>query len=256
VILNSPRTGHPEAIIEGSIISAKRTAASAALAAQWLHDGRQPVNVGFLGCGLINFETARFLLAVFPNLTTCFAYDLDARRAHDFAARCQSLAEQVRVEVVPDVPALLRNATLLSIATTAAQPYINDLAGCAPGSTILHISLRDLAPEVILAADNIADDIDHVCRAQTSLHLTEQLVGHRNFIRCNLADILRGAAPARRDAESIAVFSPFGLGVLDLAVGKLVCDRALKQSRGSLISSFLPASWVDREPAKRDRALD
>lgn len=256
VILNSPRTGHPEAIIEGSIISAKRTAASAALAAQWLHNGRRPVSVGFLGCGLINFETARFLLTVFPELTDCFAYDLDAHRAHDFAARCQSLAKRITVEVVPDVPALLRSATLFSIATTASEPYIKDLAGCAPGSTILHISLRDLAPEVILAADNIADDIDHVCRAQTSVHLTEQMVGHRDFIRCNLADILRGTAPARRDAESVAVFSPFGLGVLDLAVGKLVCDRALKQSRGSMINSFLPAAWVEREPAQRDRAHD
>ena len=252
VILNSPRTGHPEAVIEGSIISAKRTAASAALAAQWLHDGRQSLSIGFLGCGLINFETARFLLAVFPGVKAFLAYDLDERRARDFADRCQSLAEHVRVEVVADLRTLQRKAGLLSIATTATHPYINDLSSCEPGSTVLHISLRDLAPEAILAADNIVDDIDHVCRAQTSIHLTEQLVGHRDFVRCNLADILRGTTPARRDAESVSVFSPFGLGVLDLAVGKLVRDRAVKQGRGSLISSFLPASWTEREPAKRD----
>ncbi|MET0647625.1 MAG: hypothetical protein ABW208_13495 [Pyrinomonadaceae bacterium] len=39
LILNSAQTGAPRAIIEGSIPSAKRTAASAALAARTLHRG-------------------------------------------------------------------------------------------------------------------------------------------------------------------------------------------------------------------------
>jgi len=56
IILNSPQTGRPEAIIEGSIISAKRTAASAALAAQQVHGSGSKTYLGLIATGPINFE--------------------------------------------------------------------------------------------------------------------------------------------------------------------------------------------------------
>lgn len=51
--------------------------------------------------------------------------------------------------------------------------------------------------------------------------------------------ILEGAAPARRDERGVTVFSPFGLGVLDIAVGKQVLDLARAAGRGVRIPSFL-----------------
>jgi ornithine cyclodeaminase/alanine dehydrogenase-like protein (mu-crystallin family) len=59
LVLNSCATGHPEAILEGSLISAERTAASAALAARVFLDGRPPAIAGFIGAGLINRWIAR-----------------------------------------------------------------------------------------------------------------------------------------------------------------------------------------------------
>ncbi len=243
VILNSPQTGRPEAVLEGSVISAKRTAASAALAAQCLLSGSKVGRVGMIGCGLINFEIARFLLAVFPEAETFVLFDKDEARAKQFENK--KIFDGVGVEIAKDVKAVLRNCPLISIATTALTPHIGELRECPRESAILHISLRDLTPEVILSCDNVVDDIDHVCRAQTSVHLAEQLVGHRKFIRCTLADILRGRAPARNGSETFSVFSPFGLGVLDLAVGKLVRDLALQQGLETLIGSFLPGPWAE-----------
>lgn len=245
LILNSLQTGRPEAVLEGSVISAKRTAASAALAAQCLLNGDQVNRVGVIGCGLINFEIARFLLAAFPELETFVLFDKDEARARQFANKCRKTFHQVKLEMATDVKAVLRNSLLVSFATTALAPYLGDLSECAPGSAILHISLRDLTPDVILSCDNVVDDVDHVCRAQTSVHLAEQLAGHRDFIRCTLADILKGRAPARNGSKRVSVFSPFGLGVLDLAVGKLARDLALKQGLQKMIGSFLPSPWAE-----------
>jgi len=243
VILNSSQTGRPEAVLEGSVISAKRTAASAALAAQCMVSDGKVDRIGMIGCGLINFEIARFLRAVFPAAERFVVFDKDDARAKQFASK--KIFDDVGVEIAKDVNAVLRNCPLISLATTALKQHIGELRECPRGGAILHVSLRDLTPEAVLSCDNVVDDLDHVCRAQTSVHLAEQLVGHRKFIRCTLADILKGRAAARNDSRTVSVFSPFGLGVLDLAVAKLVRDLALQQGLETVIHSFLPGSWAE-----------
>jgi N-[(2S)-2-amino-2-carboxyethyl]-L-glutamate dehydrogenase len=239
IILNSAETGRPEAIMEGSVVSAKRTAASAALAASHL-TARQPRAVGIIGCGLINFEVMRFLLAAWPELQRFYVFDVDAERAKQFTEKCRQL--KVAAEVAPELTTVLREAELISFATTAGKPHVFSLSQCAPGSTILHVSLRDLSPEVILSCDNVVDDVAHVCRAQTSIHLAEQWTGNTGFIRCTLAEVLEGTAASKNNPDALTVFSPFGLGVLDLAVAQLVMELASAESRGTLLKNFLPAT--------------
>jgi ornithine cyclodeaminase len=235
--------------MEGSIISAKRTAASAALAARCLRHNRPTSTVAMIGCGLINFEVARFLLAVFPEVRNLAVYDTRESQSHYFKHKCEEAFDGLKVDVVPDVKTALSSAPLISMATTAVKPHITDLSDCAAGSTILHVSLRDISPEAILGCDNIVDDVDHVCRAQTSVHLAEQLTGTRDFIRCSLSDILLERDAPVKDEESIAVFSPFGLGVLDVAVAKLVYELGCEKNMGTEIEQFLPSSWAETKAA-------
>src|SRR6266403_72424 len=243
VILNSVETGRANAVIEASVISAKRTAASAALAAKYLQGEHRAERAGMIGCVPINFEIARFLLVACPEITTFCIFDSFGDKALWFKDKCAELSPDVKVVIAGSAAEVLETCALVSIATNAGDPHILAPSNIQPGSTLLHVSLRDLSPEVILSCDNIVDDIDHVCRAQTSLHLTEQLVGHREFIRCTLAEVLGGTANARRKAELPVVFSPFGLGVLDLAVSEMVYARAGNRKVGTIISSFQPEPW-------------
>jgi 2,3-diaminopropionate biosynthesis protein SbnB len=245
VVLNSTETGRPLAVLEGSIISAKRTAASAALAAKELRAGRPASSLAVVGCGLINFEVARFAFAALPELESLVLFDKQRVHAERFREKCGRAFPEARVEIVDDLAGALAAAPLVSFATTAVTPHVGDLSTLQRGATVLHVSLRDLTAEAVLACDNVVDDVDHVCRAQTSLHLAEQLTGGRDFIRCTLADVLSGSAP-HPDGERVTVFSPFGLGVLDLAVAKLVCESAARQDVGSVMESFLPEHWLER----------
>ena len=244
LILNSTETGRAEAIMEGSIISAKRTAASAALAASTLLAGKEVSSVGMLGCGPINYETARFLRVVCPGLKKLMVFDLDPERANQFSRFCRDMFEEI--VVAKDPREVFKNNQLTAFATTAIKPHIFDLEDCAPGSIILHTSLRDLSADVILSADNVVDDVDHVSRAQTSIHLAEQVAGNRSFIRCTLGEILLGRAKPRESNDAVTIFSPFGLGILDMAVGKLACDLGMKENVGATITSFLPMPWMEQ----------
>lgn len=251
LILNSTATGRPECILEASLISGSRTAASAASAAAALHHA-ESFRLGLIGCGMIGFETLRYILSSAAGRCTGLTlHDLDPARAEYLRARCSRTFESAPVETAVDSRDLLARCSLTVLATTAVQPHISDLSVCPAGSTLLHVSLRDLSAEAILHADNVVDDPDHVCRSATSVHLAEQACGNRSFIRCTLGQILAGTAPPKTDPAAVTVFSPFGLGFLDLAVGQQVWRLAAEQGVGRSISSFFPPPW--NAEAIRDR---
>lgn len=239
MVLNSLETGRPVAVMEASLISAARTAASAALAADVIHRKGSIGTMGVVGCGLINREVVRFVASLGRGIGTVLLFDIDGARAEKFAAEVTGvIGNAVPVTVARSVDEVLRQSDVVSFATTAVEPTVSDISMCRPGATILHVSLRDLVADAILGADNVVDDVDHVLRAQTSVHLAEQKCGNREFVRCTLAQILTGDKPGRRSEGGVAVFSPFGLGVLDLAVGAMVADVAAQQHLGTRMENF------------------
>jgi ornithine cyclodeaminase len=131
---------------------------------------------------------------------------------------------------------LIRSSDLVVFATVAGQPHVSDLSWFEHNPLVLHVSLRDLAPAIVLASTNIVDDVEHCLKANTSPHLAEQLTGNRDFVHGTLDDVMAGRVilPADRPL----VFSPFGLGVLDLAVGKYVYDQLTRAGELDVVDDF------------------
>jgi ornithine cyclodeaminase len=235
LILNSYETGYPFACLEGSIISAARTAASAVLSAEWLNHSKQVRNVGFVGNGFIARYVYRFFVGNGWEMPNVYLYDVNRMYAEKFRSIIQADRHQ-SIAVCDHIQDLITSCDLTVFTTTATTPHISDMSLFLHNPIVLHISLRDLAAEILLQADNIVDDVDHVMNANTSPHLAEQMSGRRDFVNGTLYELMTGKC--QLSGTKPRIFSPFGLGVLDLAVGKYVYDVVTKQNEYSSISGF------------------
>lgn len=237
LVLNDTATGYPFALLESSIISAARTAASATLAAYWLTgEARRARALGIVGTGLIARTVYDFLMDTGWTIDEVRLHDLVPHASDRFRASVCRAERHRAVTIAPHVEPLLAASDLILFTTVASAPHVADPALFAHCPVVLHLSLRDLAPEILLGAHNVVDDVEHVLKANTSPHLTEQRTGGRAFVTGTLAEIMQGRRTV--DRRRPIIFSPFGLGVLDLAVGKWVYDQAVATGRALRLSDF------------------
>ncbi|OLR93664.1 2,3-diaminopropionate biosynthesis protein SbnB [Actinokineospora bangkokensis] len=238
LVLNDYASGYPYAVLESSLISATRTAGSAVLAAEALVGARRATRVGVVGTGLIAEHVRRFLRDLGWAVGGWNLFDTRRANAERFAAAiaADGMPGADDTTVVDEVSGAFLGCDLVVLATVAGEPHVHDPALLAHAPVVLHLSLRDLAPEVVLAATNITDDVDHAVRERTSLHLAEQVVGHRDFVHGTIAGVLRGEVVP--EPGRAVVFAPFGLGVLDLAVGGWAHDRVTGSGGGQAVPDF------------------
>src|SRR4029453_16513525 len=114
LILNDHDTGYPFAVLESSIISATRTAASAALAADWLsRDRGRPTRVGFIGTGLINRYVHTFLAGTGWSFAAIGLFHLSADSAAGFHGYLDRAGSGGRVTVHGSAEDLIRASDLV-----------------------------------------------------------------------------------------------------------------------------------------------
>src|SRR6187399_1300049 len=189
LILNDATTGYPLACIEASLISSTRTAASAALAAEHISPKPFGGTLGVVGTGIIARTTVEWLLFRNWQFSKIALYDVEPHEAERFSNWLRD-GHQLQAEIKTSFEEVIRNSSLILFTTTALAPYVADENLFKHTPTVMHLSLRDICVNVILASQNIVDDVDHCLKARTSLHLAEMGTGNRDFVSGSLVDVL------------------------------------------------------------------
>lgn len=223
LILNDPTTGYPIACMEASAISAARTAASAASMAKlyFSQEKNKPVRISVIGAGLINRYVLNFLRTAGIVPEGVHVFDLQRQYADDFVTNISDGFFEVSSSKT--IEECIEYGELILFATTAGSPHVQEKSLFRHNPLVLHLSLRDLSPEIITSAFNVVDDVEHCVKAQTSLHLAELKTGNRSFVHASIPELL--STPKSIERDSPVIFSPFGMGILDLAVGQYVLEE-------------------------------
>jgi 2,3-diaminopropionate biosynthesis protein SbnB len=223
LVLNDMRTGLPMGSLEVAAINAHRTSASAVMALNQLHGRpRGGQAIALVGTGHIGWQMACYLVHEGWVPEAWVLHDLDAVRAQAFAQRLTALTPQVPVRQASSAADAVQAAEVVVFTTTAGVPHLNELTLRAE-QTLLHISLRDLGVAVMASAHNYVDAAELAFSHQTSLHLVELALGHRDCLSGEIDRVLAGGRP---DDGKPVIFSPFGMAILDLAVGQWVVQQS------------------------------
>jgi 2,3-diaminopropionate biosynthesis protein SbnB len=228
LVLNDYDTGYPIACIESGLISALRTVYSAVAVANCIKPDKRIKSLGLLGCGYIAQNFLQALLDQEYVIEKIFVCDFSQENAEVLRKKFSELDIQGA-----SAEQAVQSSDVIFLATTAGTPYLCDPKLFRHNPLVLNISLRDIGPDVLISAYNIVDDVEHVLNAGTAPHLAEQKYGHRNFITCTAAELIENGADLVGSDKPI-IFSPMGMGVLDLVIG----DWVYREAESLVVENF------------------
>lgn len=239
LVLNNGETGYPIACLESGVISAYRTAISALVALKHLNKGtKKTSSVGIIGNGYIGKTVFDCLVRLDWDCENFYLFDALPDSSAAMAKHVRESGENVKV--TSSCKELVANSKVVISTTTAPSPFILNPDWFSHHPIVLNLSLRDFSEDIILSSNNVLDDIDHCLKANTSPHLAYIKSGSKSFINGDIGDLILGDIDL--DPDKTSIFSPFGLGVLDLALGNFVYCENLANEAVTVIEDF----WGDK----------
>jgi alanine dehydrogenase len=212
IALFDPATGTPVALMDGTYITAIRTAAAAALATRIL--ARPDARVlAILGTGV----QSRSAQEMFP-------------RARDFA--------EVRVAGRGEFEEAVRCADVIHATTASPEPVVR-FEWLSPGTHVSSVGSTleggsELDPAIVEQADVVVVEQRDSAFAPLPAGAPElDPRGHDGVVE--LGEIIAGTATGRSSAEQITLYKSVGVAVQDLAAAALVLSAARDRGSGQEI---------------------
>ena len=229
--LYDARTGVPLAQIDGSELTARRTAAASALAASYLARP-QAQSLAIVGAGRIAAVLAHAYRAVRP-IARVRVWNRNAARARALAGRL--CAEGFDAAVAADLEQAVREADIVTCATHSTEPLVRG-AWLQPGQHLDLIGafaphMREADDECFRAASVFVDSAEAALKAGDLVAPLASGVLAPSDIRARLEDLCRGRHAGRVHAHEITVFKSAGSALEDLAAGILAYEGASGSAR-------------------------
>ena len=225
--LFSASTGVPLAVMDGSELTARRTAAASALAASLLarHDSRRLVLVG---AGRVAALVPAAFRTVFPALVDVQVWGRQAQRAEALA---QSLREQgFRANATPDLQAAVQQADIVSCATLATLALVHG-AWLQPGAHLDLIGsftpqMREADGDCFLRSRAFVDTEEALAKAGDLLQAIAEGAFTPDALQGTLATLCLDPSTGRRAPHEITLFKSVGTALEDLAAAEQVLAAA------------------------------
>ena len=227
ICVSSAADGEPLALVDVRSVTALRTGAVAAVAAQEL--GREDARtVGIVGCGLHGAWAARCLAAAEYGPGVCFdpnpeaAGRLAGELGWEAGGREEALACDVVTCVTPGESPVVHDDDL--------HPglHLNMLGADGPGKA-------EATPSAVARCSLFCDEWEQASHGGELTGAVEAGLVRREQVR-ELGAVLTGAAPGRTSPDEITLFDSTGLAIQDLAlcVALLEAHRAGRVRAGTV----------------------
>ncbi len=232
IILNDPVTGIPIAIMEGSVISATRTAAMTGVAIKYLARSDSKV-VGIIGAGVLSKAHIHVLHALFENIERIQLYN--PTRANAVKLKAEIEAELGFQITLVDTPDLAFNGSDITLTATTTHDPIVHSGWLAPGMLSIQIAGHEYSFDAVKKADKIVCDdwegLKHRGIMSPAKMYQAGLLKDED-IYANLSEIVTGKKPGRKDQNEHIHFATVGMGLSDVAIAAMVYQRALEHNIG------------------------
>ncbi len=219
-------TGHPRAVVDGEALTLRRTAATSALASRLL-SRPDPRTLLVVGTGALAPYMAEAHAAV-RTFDRVLVWGRDAGRAEATAGLLRERG--LPAQRAADLQRALDVADVVTCATTSREPLVRG-AWVRPGTHVDLVGaftpeMRECDDALVAAASVFVDTYAGALKEGGELvqALASGRVG-REHVRAELAELVRGDRPGRRDAAEVTLFKSVGTALEDLCAARLVYER-------------------------------